>query len=183
MKDRKDLAHAGFLTLDRHLPLSDWDPADQTRGWFHVLRSRLSVQIALSFAVLSIVAGVALNWALDPGHGQATPFALSLPWLALQSIAAALVFLAMLAGLFVAALRWKERNDPVDQSRPTMDHLRALAEREDLPGHVKNHITVVTPLKPGLVFEGSCQITISMTPCIASTTRTMVQSSSIPLGG
>lgn len=137
--------------LDRHLPLSDWDPADQTRGWFHVLRSRLSVQIALSFAVLSIVAGVALNWALDPGHGQATPFALSLPWLALQSIAAALVFLAMLAGLFVAALRWKERNDPVDQSRPTMDHLRALAEREDLPGHVKNHITVVTPLKPGLV--------------------------------
>ncbi len=147
-------AHFDKLLLkprDRHLPLSDWDPGDQSLGWLHVARSGAAVQFYLSFVLLWGAATVLLYLALDPGRGQREPLLLSLPWLALQGFASAAVLIALVAAAFIALLRWKETRDPVDREPPALAHLRALAASEDLPGHVKNHITVVTPLKRGLL--------------------------------
>lgn len=136
---------------DRHLALSDWDPADQTMGWKHVLRSRFAVFAGIGFAVLWLTASVALGMAIGPERGDTEAFVLSLPWLALQGLVSAVVLIALAVGGFIAVLRWKERRDAIDTSRPSLERLRNLARREDLPGHVKNHITVVTPLKTGLL--------------------------------
>lgn len=150
---KRGAAFDGFLLKprDRYLPLSDWDPSDHIRGWRHVVRSPLAIRAALLFVVIAVAAAVALELALDPGHGQRGAFILSLPWLAIQGIVSAALLVMLVTSAFVAVLRWKESRDPVDRSRPGLEHLRALAEREDLPGHVKNHITVVTPLKRGLL--------------------------------
>ncbi len=150
---RRGAAFDGLLLKprDRQLALSDWDPVDQTRGWVHLLRSRFAVFTGTVFLVLWFVAAMALWVAIGPERSEAGPFALSLPWLALQGLVSAAVLLALVVGGFVLVLRWKEMRDEIDITRPSVARLRALAETEDLPGHVKNHITVVTPLKRGWV--------------------------------
>lgn len=150
---RKGAEFEGLLLKprDRNLPLSDWDPSDWNRGWLHVARSRFAMFTGFVFVCLSLIASIALWLALGPNTGETGSLALSLPWLALQGLFSALVLVAILAAAFVGLLRWKESRDPIDTKRPSLAHLKALSAREDLPGHVKNHITVVTPLKTGLV--------------------------------
>ncbi len=130
--------------------LASWDTASRPSLWTIVIRSALFWRIAGAFVVLSFVAGVLLYILLDPGNGARAAMWLSLPWLALQSLLATFALFALLAAGALAVLRWKERQDSVDTARPSLAHLRKLARRENLPGHVKNHITVVTPLKRGL---------------------------------
>lgn len=116
-----------------------------------IVRSGLFWRFVSAFAILSLAAGTLLYVILDPGAGGRAALWLSLPWLALQSVIAAAVFCLIIVAGVVGLLRWKERRDPVDSSKPTLAHLRNIAQREDLPGHVKNHITVVTPLKKGFL--------------------------------
>ena len=129
--------------------LSRWDAATRPTLWYIVLRSALFRRVAFGFAIIALIAGTLLYLVLDPGNGDRAALWLSLPWLVLQSLLATLAFFALFFGAAVAVLRWKEARDPVDTERPTLTHLRTLAQGEDLPGHVKNHITVVTPLKRG----------------------------------
>jgi len=48
-------------------------------------------------------------------------------------------------------LRRLENGDPVDESSAGLDHVRAIARREDAAGYVQNHIVAVMPFKPGLL--------------------------------
>ena len=131
--------------------LTIWSPKERPPLHKIVWRSALFWRAFSAFVILSAIAGVLLYLVLDPGNGERAALWLSLPWLALQSALAAVIFcLAITAGA-VWLLRRKERNDVPDGQKPTLEHLRNLAEREDLPGHVKNHITVVTPLKKGIL--------------------------------
>mgnify|MGYP006396090097 CR=1 FL=1 len=154
----RDLAQRGnaFESLllkprDRTPALASWNSEERPALKTIVFRSALFWRFASAFLIFSLIAGTLLYLALDSGGGNRTALWLSLPWLALQSVLAATVFFALVIGGTIALLRWKERRDPVDDAKPSLAHLRKLAEREDLPGHVKNHITVVTPLKRGIL--------------------------------
>ncbi|MEW4448960.1 cytochrome P450 [Qipengyuania sp. JC766] len=131
--------------------LSKWSKQTQPKLWDIIRRSALFARFAWAFVIVSLFAGTLLYIVLDPGSDSRTALWLSLPWLALQSFAASLAAFAILAGFGVWLLRWKEKRDRPDREKPDLTHLRKLALREDLPGHAKNHITVVTPLKTGLL--------------------------------
>lgn len=131
--------------------LARWNSEERPALKTIVFRSALFWRFASAFAIFCFIAGTLLYLVLDPGGGNRTALWLSLPWLALQSVLAAAIFFAMVIAGTIALLRWKERRDVVDDGKPSLAHLRKLAEREDLPGHVKNHITVVTPLKGGIL--------------------------------
>lgn len=131
--------------------LTGWSSKDRPPLHKIVWRSALFWRAFSAFVILSGIAGILLYLVLDPGSGERAALWLSLPWLALQSVLAAAIFCLALTAGAVWLLRRKERSDVPDVQKPTLEHLRNLTEREDLPGHVKNHITVVTPLKKGLL--------------------------------
>jgi cytochrome P450/deferrochelatase/peroxidase EfeB len=73
-------------------------------------------------------------------------------WLAVATaggILAMALVVGAIAGVFVGILRYHERNDAVDERPARIDNMRKVAERENRPGYVMNHITAVTSLKPG----------------------------------
>ena len=132
--------------------LAKWSMQDRPGLWDIIRRSALFWRIASAFAIACLISGTLLYVVLDPGRGgDRAALWLSLPWLALQSFAATFTVFAVMGGLCLWLLRWKEKRDQPDTDKPGLAHLRKLAEREDLPGHVKNHITVVTPLKKGIL--------------------------------
>ena len=61
------------------------------------------------------------------------------------------VTIAIPIGFLIWRLRRAEQRDAVDERTAGLDHLRAIAERENAPGHVQNHIIAVMPFKPGLL--------------------------------
>jgi cytochrome P450/deferrochelatase/peroxidase EfeB len=136
---------------DRVPALARWNSDERPALKTIVLRSALFWRFASAFLIFCFIAGALLYLVLDPGGGNRTALWLSLPWLALQSILATAAFFAIMVAGAIALLRGKEHRDVVDDGKPSLAHLRKLAEGEDLPGHVKNHITVVTPLKGGIL--------------------------------
>ncbi len=149
---REGQAFEAFLLKPEgaRLNISDWVPEDAQDGLRKVRSSRLAKQVYLAFAVLAAIAAMALFTGLRIGQGKWFQVALASPWVIIESIlytglAGGLLFL-----LLRKVLRRRENHDFVDRSYPDIAHLRALEKGEDLQGHVKNHITVVTTLKPGL---------------------------------
>ncbi|MGE0576699.1 MAG: cytochrome P450 [Reyranella sp.] len=63
-------------------------------------------------------------------------------------LASFLLFLAV-AGVFLAVLYWHEQRDVPDERTAPLDSIARIAATENPPGYVHNHITAVTPLKPG----------------------------------
>ena len=63
-------------------------------------------------------------------------------------VATVLLFLAV-AGTFLAILYWHESRDVPDERTAPLDAIARIAATENPPGYVQNHITAVTPLKPG----------------------------------
>ncbi|MEQ6203377.1 cytochrome [Sulfitobacter sp. HNIBRBA2951] len=59
--------------------------------------------------------------------------------------------LIMSGALIFAAVLWyhENRRDQPDTRYASHDHLAAIQEMEDLPGHMQNHLTSVSTLKPG----------------------------------
>ena len=63
-------------------------------------------------------------------------------------LASFLLFVAV-AGIFLAILYWHELRDVPDERTAPLDSIARIAAKENPPGYVQNHITAVTPLKPG----------------------------------
>jgi cytochrome P450/deferrochelatase/peroxidase EfeB len=134
----------------RQLSLSHWGEENRKSAWRKVLRSALLVRSGAAFAALWLFASAMLFMVLGPEADRGA-LLLSLPWLALQGLISAAALLAIVGAAILLTLRWKEDHDPVDRERASLAQLRELAEREDLPGHEKNHITVLTTLKLGVL--------------------------------
>ena len=131
--------------------LAKWSKQGRPNLWTIIRRSALFWRFVSAFAIACFITGTLLYTVLDPGGGDRTALWLSFPWLALQSFVATFTIFGILTGFCLWLLRRKEKRDQADTDKPDLAHLRKLAEREDLPGHSKNHITVVTPLKRGLL--------------------------------
>ncbi len=149
---REGQAFEAFLLKPEgsRLNISDWVPEDAKAGLRKVRSSRLAKQGYLAFAVLAVIAAIALFTGLRIGQGNWHQVAFASPWVIIEgglyaALAGGLLFLAARA-----LLRRHESRDLVDRSYPDIAHLRELEKGEDLHGHVKNHITVVTTLKPGV---------------------------------
>ena len=56
---------------------------------------------------------------------------------------------ALIAGTFLAILRWYEINDKVDERPAKIDKIQRIAALENAPGYAMNHILAVTPMKTG----------------------------------
>jgi len=63
----------------------------------------------------------------------------------------ALITAAVPLGLLTLWLYAREKRDPVDERAAPLEHIRAIAAREDAPGYVQNHIIAVMPFKPGIL--------------------------------
>lgn len=58
--------------------------------------------------------------------------------------------LVMSGALIFAAILWRHENNDVPDTRyASHAHLAAIQEMEDLPGHMQNHLTSVSTMKPG----------------------------------
>ena len=51
--------------------------------------------------------------------------------------------------VFLLVLLWYETRDEVDERPAPLEHVEAIAAKENAEGHAQNHITAVTPMKPG----------------------------------
>ncbi|MBI3199673.1 MAG: cytochrome P450 [Rhodospirillales bacterium] len=112
-------------------------------------RNRLLIEWILGFgAVVGVIAAV---------YFYPEPFSLAVEQLGAVSLALAggivatvLLWLTVLV-VFVAILYWHEVRDDKDIDRRTapLDHIEAIAAKENAPGYAQNHITAVTAMKPG----------------------------------
>ncbi len=70
----------------------------------------------------------------------------------LATVAAAVV--AVPIGLiFYAILRYQENRDEPADIDPELVHVDAIMQRENCPNYLQNHVTAVTPMKPGVFRE------------------------------
>jgi Dyp-type peroxidase family len=109
----------------------------------------------VSWSLVSLVlAGVALYSYLHWGIAKEVALA-AIAWLGALSlalvggvVATSLVWLTPLAVL-LTLLYWHEVRDKSDERTASLDHIESIALKENAPGYAQNHITAVTPMKPG----------------------------------
>jgi len=51
--------------------------------------------------------------------------------------------------VLAAILYWHEVHDKIDDRTAPLQHIAEIAAKENAPGYAQNHITAVTPMKPG----------------------------------
>jgi Dyp-type peroxidase family len=64
-------------------------------------------------------------------------------------ILSTVLLVILVIGVFFLLLRYHEIRDIPDTRSAPLESVRAIAARENAPGYVHNHITAVTPIKPG----------------------------------
>ena len=135
----------------RRLAFADWTDRTDADGFWALMKSSEARRAMLGVAAASIGIGVLIYLALWRG---ASPFAWRLAILhgslALGAGVGATALIAVLfAAAFLATLRFHESRDVPDDRNPALDAVKAIAARENRPGFSQNHITAITPLKPG----------------------------------
>jgi len=141
------LAELLILPSRRQLEITQWKPASkwQIVGRFLVSQDGLP-WLALALAAMGLyfwATSVALQWTWLHGAGT---FILSMIGASVGTATTALI----IAASFLWLLHRAEASEPTDERYPEPAALRANIAQENPPGHVQNHFTAVTPLKPGL---------------------------------
>jgi Dyp-type peroxidase family len=116
---------------------------------------------------VAAIAAVAIAGGLAYHHWEAVGEALTVVVAELGTLAVAMAvgigatFLVWLvpAILFLGVLYWYETHDAIDERTAPLDHIEAIAEKENAPGYAQNHITAVTLMKPG----GFRKLTLALT--------------------
>jgi len=135
-------------------------------GTWPAIKSLLTERgLLVKLAIAALLAGAAhfvlvhdidelLDWSgLDAQEGAAQLVALL--WHLAGSLVRGALWLAAVAVVLVGALVWifrrQESRDVSQDFDPPREHVEALLKLENPPGYIQNHITAVTPLKPGWV--------------------------------
>lgn len=140
---------------------SDWDKASaylgsgSARPAWHITLVVLAVAILLS--ALPMIAPVWLaGWLAGIGLGASAGLIAGLMStigailiLVVTALGTLLLTVALAGFLFIRTLRRQELADRPDTRDPDPDVLRAVAARENAPGHERNHITALSDTKPG----------------------------------
>lgn len=135
----------------RRLGIADWTaPRSLFAPVGSMLLSPDGRPILWTMLVAWMAAGLSLGWWLMPGR-EGTIF--DWVWTVLIAIAggaaAALAAATLLAGAAIWLLRRHESRDHSDTDIADIDHVRAIAAREDAAGYAQNHIVALMPFKPG----------------------------------
>lgn len=126
-------------------------PAIVRRAWAGarpvLRRNRILVQWILGVGALLAVGFVLYSY-LDQvqyivDHFGALTLALA------GGIVATVLFWLTLVLVFLAILYLHEAGDEVDERTASLEHIAAVAAKENQPGYAQNHITAVTVMKPG----------------------------------
>ena len=110
-------------------------------------RNRITIEWILGIGALVAVALVI--WRYPEQVRFATEQFGSLALAIAGGIVATFLFWLTLFLVVVAILYWHEVRDEVDERIAPIDHIEAIAAKENPSGYAQNHITAVTVMKPG----------------------------------
>ena len=136
----------------KRLAIADWrQPDTWWPGLWAMLRERENRFIPITVLLLFLGwYAILLAWWTSDSTG-ATGWALAVALGFVTALPLALITAAVPIGLLTLWLYYLERRDAVDESAAPLEHVRAIAAREDAPGYVQNHILAVMPFKPGIL--------------------------------
>lgn len=107
---------------------------------------RLGVGGATALAIAAVLAAIVVYHDLvEAGIRQLGPLIVALG----GGLMGTLVIWTAPILIFVAILAWHEWHDKIDERTAALEKIRDIAATENPPNYAHNHITAVTPLKPG----------------------------------
>ena len=135
----------------RGLAFADWTARSYGDGFQALLTSTEGRHAILAFVASSAAIGLALYFVFFSGGLLTDWWTFMLRGvivLAAGAVASASV-VAVFTLAFIAALRFHESRDVAEDRNPDVAAMAAIAAIENRPGFSQNHITAITPLKPG----------------------------------
>jgi Dyp-type peroxidase family len=161
---------AAFWVLQRWLPEMSLDAQIVCAALAAVITAGLVAnhrRVVGWLLVAAAMAAVVIAGWLAYTHWEAVGEAVTVVIAKLGALAVALAvgvgatFLIWLvpAIIFLGVLYWYEKHDAIDERTAPLDHIEAIAKKENAPGYAQNHITAVTLMKPG----GFRKLTLALT--------------------
>jgi cytochrome P450/deferrochelatase/peroxidase EfeB len=152
MAQQMDLRGAVLRPSRQRLAIADWAGSVSFRsGIISALFSHENRWIPLAAAAIWLGwVGALLAW-WSPDLQALGDWALAVPLALVSSLALAVISIALPFVGLAGWLRWQESRDPIDERAASLEHVEAIARREDADGFAQNHIIAVMPFKPGLL--------------------------------